>query len=99
MSNTPELTYIGEWVNPDTWDGDSIHQVYTGLKGGAELHRFVNKGGVPYSAIYLNGIECCNHERRKEAGLMTAWSGISTGCALRPLRITRSRFDEKGKGG
>ena len=21
MSNTPELTYIGEWVNPDSWAG------------------------------------------------------------------------------
>ena len=73
MSNTPELTYIGEWVNPDSWDGDSPHQVFTGLKGGAELHRFVNKGGVPYSAVYFNGIECCNHERRKEAGLINYW--------------------------
>ena len=73
MDSIPELTRVGVWVNPDTWDGDSIHQVYTGLKGGAELHRFVNKGGVSYSAIYLNGIECCNHERRKEAGLIDYW--------------------------
>lgn len=49
--------------------GDSPHLIFTDdyfSRFGAELHRFTNPGGDPYSAIYRNGYEemCC--ERKHE---------------------------------
>jgi hypothetical protein len=49
--------------------GDSTHMVYTDdyfSRFGAELHRFTNAGGVPYSAIYRNGSEEMSCERQYE---------------------------------
>ena len=59
-------------------DGDTEHEVVTGveLKGGARLHRFVNAGGVPYSAIYLHGVECWNNPRDDEKRLVSMWNAL-----------------------
>lgn len=49
--------------------GDSTHMVYADdylTRYGAELHRFINAGGVPYSAIYRNGSEEMSCERQGE---------------------------------
>ena len=56
--------------------GDSVHEIITDvqLAGGAELHRFTNGGGVPYSAIYLNGVELKSNERTREQFMIDDWN-------------------------
>lgn len=44
------------------------------LKNNGELHRFTNCFGVPFSAIYQNGIEIFSCEREREAGMVEYWN-------------------------
>lgn len=54
---------------------DGKHTVVNDIKfsNGAELHRFNNPAGVPYSAIYENGVEMMSCERSREAGMVDAY--------------------------
>ena len=49
--------------------GDSPHEIII-LDGQAELHRFENKAGVPYSAVYVNGFEEYSCEREREQKML-----------------------------
>jgi len=65
---------------------DTPHEISDiGLKGGALLHRFfvfnpedlANETGadpVPYSAIYIDGVEVLNDPRKYEKALITEWN-------------------------
>lgn len=63
---------------------DTNHDITDiGLKGGALLHRFFvfapdhNDTGadpVPYSAIYVNGVEVVNNPRTEENSLIAYWN-------------------------
>lgn len=51
--------------------GDSEIECFL-LNKDAQLHRFLNRAGVEYSAIYMpDGFEIYNAERAKEAGLLS----------------------------
>lgn len=51
------------------------HEVYEHpLRANAELHRFENVCGVPYSAIYVENVEQFSCERKKEAEMIKAWN-------------------------
>lgn len=55
---------------------DSVHQVVRimGLKGNASLHRFLNKAGEPYSAIYVGDTEAYSCERKREQKMVRHWN-------------------------
>lgn len=44
------------------------------LKNDAKLHRFVNKGGYPYSAIYIGTKELMSCERDHEQSMINYWN-------------------------
>ena len=51
------------------------HKVYdAGLKSYANLHRFLNKAGEPYSAIYVGREECFSCERGYEQRMINHWN-------------------------
>ena len=51
------------------------HKVYdAGLKYYANLHRFLNKAGVPYSAIYIGRDELLSCERNHEQRMINYWN-------------------------
>lgn len=55
---------------------DTAHEVYIDdylWMFGAELHRFKNAAGVPYSAIYRYGEEMMSSEREREDKLLEAF--------------------------
>lgn len=55
---------------------DSSHEVYTNdlfKRYGAELHRFCNGGGQPYSAIYRGDFEEMSCERDHEDDMIAAF--------------------------
>jgi hypothetical protein len=55
---------------------DTAHEVYIDdylWMVGAELHRFKNAAGEPYSAIYRYGEEMMSSEREREDKLMQAF--------------------------
>lgn len=55
--------------------GDSVHEIiHVDLKGGAVLHRFLNRAGVPYSAIYLQNVECWSNVREDEGNMLKLWN-------------------------
>lgn len=56
--------------------GDSPHVVIyeVELANDALLHRFDNPAGVPFSAIYVDGIEVWNCERSREANMVYDWN-------------------------
>lgn len=59
------------------YPGDSKHEIVDGiLKGGGKLHRFVNRSGVEYSAIYVNGFEVWSCEREHEAKMLKDWNAM-----------------------
>lgn len=65
------MTFIGK--KPGTMPGDSEHEVFTDdllKRYGAELHRFTNAAGVPYSAIYRNGIEEMSDPQERESNMI-----------------------------
>lgn len=53
----------------------TAHKVYdAGLIKNADLHRFLNKAGEPYSAIYVGHNECLSCERDHEQGMIDYWN-------------------------
>lgn len=59
----------------DFWH-DTPHEVYTDdlfKRYGAEIHRFDNSAGVPYSAIYRNGFEEMSAPREREGEMIQAF--------------------------
>ena len=51
------------------------HRVYdAGLIKNANLHRFLNKAGEPYSAIYVGRDERLSCERAHEQGMIDYWN-------------------------
>lgn len=44
------------------------------LKNGAQLHRFVNRAGCPYSAIYIGTKELMSCERDNEQKMINYWN-------------------------
>ena len=62
------------WPRPATLDS-TPHKVYdAGLIKNANLHRFLNKAGVPYSAIYVGRNEMLSCERDHEQGMIDYWN-------------------------
>ena len=49
--------------------GESPHEIIV-LDERAELHRFENKAGEPYSAVCVNGLEEYSCERESEDGML-----------------------------
>ena len=70
-------TYLGD-VSPLTLipqHGDYGHSVYNAnLRLGATLHRFLNRGGYEYSAIYVGNEEVFSCERDREDGMILCWN-------------------------
>ncbi|MGN1382124.1 MAG: hypothetical protein ACI4W2_04825 [Eubacterium sp.] len=65
-------SYVPHPLSPG--GGDTVHRIYDiGLKGGAKLHRFSNRVGTPFSAIYVDGHEKASCERPREAQMLTWW--------------------------
>jgi len=57
-------------------NGDSVHEVLTNdlfTRYNAELHRFTNKGGAEYSAIYRKDFEEMSCERKNEEDMICAF--------------------------
>ncbi len=68
MNNTMVRLNIGEM-------GDSPHEIIDSadLPWEGVLHRFVNAGGTPYSAIYYHGIEVKCTPREFEQQMLNQW--------------------------
>lgn len=56
------------------WDTEHAIISTVILKKNARLHRFKNKAGVEYSAIYYNGNEELSCEREKEKDMIEYWN-------------------------
>ena len=62
------------WPRPAALDS-TPHKVYdAGLIKNANLHRFLNKAGVPDSAIYVGRNEMLSCERDHEQGMIDYWN-------------------------
>ena len=73
----PIIPDEGEWVPTTTqeYDSDGEHLLCTlTLKREGKLHRFINAGGVEYSAIYYKGREMFSCERSHERDMILAWN-------------------------
>lgn len=57
-------------------DGDTPHEIVSDieLKNNAQLHRFNNHAGIPYSAIYVDGKEIWSCRRVTEAEMIKDWN-------------------------
>ena len=56
---------------------DSEHRIFeVTLRKGARLHRFINAGGVPYSAIYIGHYERFSCVREHEQQMIDYWNGM-----------------------
>ena len=54
---------------------EESHDIFdAALNGGAELHRFINEGGVEYSAIYKGNREIWSCERAHESEMIADWN-------------------------
>ena len=58
--------------------GDTPHIVIHDIKlaKNAKLHRFCNRGHVPYSAIYVNWKEVWSIEREHELEMINRWNEL-----------------------
>lgn len=56
--------------------GDSQHEIINGVKlrNDGVLHRFINAGGVQYSAIYIDDFEVWSCEREHESQMIDDWN-------------------------
>lgn len=55
--------------------GDSGHKIIDrNLAWNGILHRFNNQAGVPYSAIYVNGVEMWSAPREYEDDMLAYWN-------------------------
>lgn len=63
-----------------TWPFSLLHEdgahtvIDAGLKGNAYLHRFYNKAGCAYSAIYCGKYEIWSQIRERERFMINAWN-------------------------
>lgn len=63
--------------------GDSGHEIIDcNLAGNGILHRFNNRAGVPYSAIYVDGIEVFSAPRENEEDMLAYWNKNGVGNIL-----------------
>lgn len=54
---------------------DSVHEIYDiGLRKGVKLHRFTNRGGEEYSAIYCGSNEIFSCPRKEEKEMIYYWN-------------------------
>lgn len=60
--------------------GDSKHEIIEGvdLLANGKLHRFLNRVGIPYSAIYQDDIEVFSCERSDEDNMIRYWNKMVT---------------------
>ena len=76
----PEFIYLESIPAEDFYPRNAAldstpHKVYdAGLKNYANLHRFLNKAGEPYSAIYVGRDERLSCERDHEQGMIDYWN-------------------------
>ena len=80
VSEFPQTIFVIEYVERENNQLDGEHNIVDDVRlcGGAELHRFNNNAGVPYSAIYVNGEEKCSCPREKEAGMISWWNELNS---------------------
>ena len=65
---------LGACFYSDNYE-DSVHNVIdAGLNGNAYLHRFNNKVGCAYSAIYCGNYEVWSQVRERERAMIKAWN-------------------------
>ena len=76
-----EIVFPMYIVNDDSpkelyrWNDFTDHTVLDAdLNKGAVLHRFVNRGGCPYSAIYIGTEELMSCERVYEQKMINYWN-------------------------
>ena len=76
----PEFYFLESIPAEDFWPRNAMldstpHRVYdAGLIKNATLHRFLNKAGEPYSAIYVGRDERLSCERAHEQGMIDYWN-------------------------
>jgi hypothetical protein len=59
-------------------ENDSKHEIIdVDLRDGGMLHRFLNAGRDPYSAIYVDGEEIWSTDREQEKEMIDAWNSMS----------------------
>lgn len=77
------MTYYGE-----SHYEDSKHEIVKDveLRFNGVLHRFVNKGGAQYSAIYIDDYEEWSCEREHEAQMVREWNNRKTSPSHRKYR-------------
>lgn len=75
ISKYPHHTMVLTYIHRD-YLGDDKHVIVPNIElaDGAELHRFNNACGVPYSAIYLNGDEQMSCEFNSEVDMIKCWN-------------------------
>ena len=78
--NIPEYYFIETIDTNEFWPRNAFldstpHEVYdAGLIHYATLHRFLNKAGVPYSAIYVGREDRLSCERAHEQRMVDYWN-------------------------
>ena len=79
VNEFPQTIFVIEYVERANNQLDGEHNIVDDVRlcGGAELHRFNNNAGVPYSAIYVNGEEKCSCPREKEVGMISWWNELN----------------------
>lgn len=76
----PEFIYLESIPAEDFYPRNAAldstpHKVYdAGLRNYANLYRFLNKAGEPYSAIYVGRDERLSCERGHEQGMIDYWN-------------------------
>ena len=76
----PEFYFLESIPAEDFWPRNAMldstpHRVYdAGLIKNANLPRFLNKAGEPYSAIYVGRDERLSCERAHEQGMIDYWN-------------------------
>ena len=77
--------------------GDSPHMVVREFPNGATLHRFINRGGQEYSAIYgANFLEEYSHEREREADMTLFYLAEKGIIEYNPLEEIVAFLEEQG---
>lgn len=81
----------------DRFEGDSKHEIAEDviLAENAFLHRFNNKAGVPYSAIYVDGSEIWSIDRTREELMVSAWNDMHKLDDAQKAIITLIRYCER----
>ena len=53
-----------------------LHEIVKDVSKGGVLHRFKNRAGVLYSAIYVGNTEMFSAPREKENAMLEYWDAI-----------------------